>query len=221
MERRCAIDGDSGNARSQLVAHQGHLHAAYGLHPMFLADHAPHHVPELSAWLDANAAVAVGEIGLDLHVEGLDRSLQQQYFEHQLQIAMERNLPVIVHARGAIEQVTLTMRRFDGLRGVVHSFSGSEQQAENLWRMGFMLGIGGPVTYDRAKRLRRIVASMPLEFLLLESDAPDQPDATHRGQRNEPAYVVDLLRCVAELRGESETSVAAATSASARRLFAL
>ena len=84
-----------------------------------------------------------------------------------------------------------------------------------------MIGIGGPVTYERARRLRRIVASMPIEFLLLESDAPDQPGVGHRGQRNEPAYVVEVLRCVAALRGEAEHGVAAATAANTRRLFCL
>ena len=126
-----------------------------------------------------------------------------------------------MHARGALEEVILTLRRVGGLRGVVHSFSGSEQQAQHLWDIGFCLGIGGPVTYERAQRLRRIVSHMPLEFLLLESDAPDQPDAAHRGQRNEPARVADVLRCIAALRDEPEAEIAAATTANAHRLFGL
>jgi TatD DNase family protein len=101
----------------------------------------------------------------------------------------------------------------------VHSFSGSQQQAQHLWDIGFCLGIGGPVTYERAQRLHRIVSRMPLDFLLLESDAPDQPDAAHRGQRNEPARVADILRCIAGLRDESEAEIAAATTANAHRLF--
>jgi TatD DNase family protein len=90
-----------------------------------------------------------------------------------------------------------------------------------LWEIGFHLGIGGPVTYERAQRLRHIVATMPIEFLLLESDAPDQPDANHRGQRNEPARLIEVLRCVAALRGESEAHVAEATTGNARRLFGI
>jgi TatD DNase family protein len=196
-------------------------HPAYGLHPMFLTENAPSHVDALSSWLDAHHAVAVGEIGLDFHVEGIDRELQRQVFARQLDVARARNLPVIVHARGALEEVIHTLRRADGACGVVHSFSGSEQQAQQLWDIGFCLGIGGPVTYERAQRLRRIVARMPLRHLLLESDAPDQPDAAHRGQRNEPARVAGILRCVAELRGEPEAEIAAATTANARRLFGL
>lgn len=194
------------------------LFPAFGLHPLFLTPEAPDQVEALDSWL-RDAAVAVGEIGLDFHVEGADRMLQQQVFDSQLQLARQRNLPVIVHARSALEEVILTLRRTGGLRGVIHSFSGSLQQATRLWDMGFCLGIGGPVTYPRAQRLRGIVAHMPAEFLLLESDAPDQPDAGHRGQRNEPARVAVIAQCVATLRGESLETVAAVTSANARRLF--
>lgn len=197
------------------------VHAAYGLHPMFLGEHEPVHVQTLSTWLSTKRAVAVGELGLDFHLEHSDRDAQRFYFSAQLELAKHFELPVIVHSRDALEEVELTLRRAGGLRGVVHSFSGSEQQAARLWDLGFHLGIGGPVTYERAQRLRRIVATMPIEFLLLESDAPDQPDAMHRGQRNEPARVVEILRCVASLRGDSEQAIAQATSANAVRLFGL
>lgn len=197
------------------------LHPAYGLHPMFLEQHAPEHVDALSSWLDQHFAVAIGEIGLDFHEDDAQEDVQRDYFTRQLKLAREREIPVIVHARKALEEVTLTLRRTDGLSGVVHSFSGSQQQAEHLWNLGFFLGIGGPVTYPRAKRLRRIVTNMPLEFLLLESDAPDQPNVGHRGQRNEPALVLEVLQCIATLREESEAEIAAATSANARRLFKL
>ena len=216
-----AVDAASWPRIKALCEGQRGLFPAFGLHPMFLSRHASGHVDALPAWLDDGCAVAVGEIGLDFHVEDLDRDLQRDCFAGQLQLARERKLPVIVHARGALEEVTLTLRRTGALRGVVHSFSGSEQQAHQLWDLGFHLGIGGPVTYERAQRLRRIVARMPIEFLLLESDAPDQPDAAHRGQRNEPARVAEVLRCVAMLRGETEAHVADATSANARRLFGL
>ncbi|MBD8871887.1 TatD family hydrolase [Rhodanobacter sp. DHB23] len=197
------------------------LFPAYGLHPLYLRQHAPGDVDALSSWCASSDAVAIGEIGLDFHQPDLDPDLQRDYFARQLALARELGLPVIVHARQALEEVILTLRRHPGVCGVVHSFSGSEEQARRLWQLGFLVGIGGPVTYDRAQRLRRIVANMPGEFLLLESDAPDQPDAGHRGQRNEPARVAEVLRCVAALRGEAERDVAAATAANARRLFHL
>jgi len=216
-----AVDAGSWPRIRTLCADHRQLFPAFGLHPMYLEQHAPEHVDALTSWLDDANVVAVGEIGLDFHVDGLDQQLQRHYFTSQLMLARERELPVIVHARGALEEVTLTLRRIGGLRGVVHSFSGSEQQARRLWDMGFCIGIGGPVTYERAQRLRRIVAQMPIEFLLLESDAPDQPDAVHRGQRNEPARITEVLRCIATLRGESEATIAAATTANTRRLFDL
>ncbi|MDE2307591.1 MAG: TatD family hydrolase [Xanthomonadaceae bacterium] len=216
-----SVDAASWPRIKALCAGHRALFPAFGLHPMYLARHVPGHVDELTAWLDDGSAVAVGEIGLDFHVSGLDRDLQRHYFLGQLRLARERDLPVIVHARGALEEVILALRRTPDLRGVVHSFSGSLEQARRLWAIGFHLGIGGPVTYDRAQRLRRIVAQMPIEFLLLESDAPDQPDAGHRGRRNEPARVVEVSRCIAALRGLPEAELASATTGNARRLFDL
>ncbi|EIM01291.1 DNAase [Rhodanobacter thiooxydans] len=216
-----AVDAPSWPRIRQLCARHPGAYPAYGLHPLFLTAHAPKQVDALAAWLNENHPVAVGEIGLDFHLDTPDHELQRRYFSRQLQLAREHDLPVIVHARGALEEVTLTLRRSGNRRGVVHSFSGSEQQARQLWELGFHLGIGGPVTYERAQRLRRIVAGMPIEHLLLESDAPDQPGAAHRGERNEPAHVAEVLHCVAMLRGETEADVAAATSANARRLFGL
>jgi TatD DNase family protein len=202
------------------ASHEG-LHPAYGLHPMFLAEHRDEHLVALRDLIAVERAVAVGECGLDFHVPGLDETRQRFFFEAQLKIAREFDLPVIVHARKAVDAVISALRGIGGLRGVVHSFSGSEQQAEQLWKLGFYLGIGGPVTYDRAQRLRRIVAAMPIEFLLLETDAPDQPDAGHRGERNEPARLSVVCDCIAELRGVTPDALAAATTANAKRLFAL
>ena len=165
--------------------------------------------------------VAVGECGLDYYVEGLDRDRQHSLFEAQLGLARDHDLPVIVHARRAVDPVIAAIRTAGGLRGVVHSFSGSPEQARQLWDLGFLVGLGGPVTYERAKRLRRLVARMPLEFLLLETDSPDQPDAGWRGQRNEPARLTQVLETIATLRDEAPEAIAAATTANAWRLFGL
>ena len=216
-----AVDAASWPRIRALSEANDHVFPAFGLHPMYLAQHVPEHVDQLAVWLAHGDAVAVGEIGLDFHVESLDPQLQREYFLKQLELAQQFELPVIMHARGALEEVIQTLRHIPGLRGVVHSFSGSEQQAQQLWQMGFHIGLGGPVTYDRAQRLRRIVTAMPLEFLLLESDAPDQPNAGHRGQRNEPALVVEVMQCIAALRGEPASVVAAATTENTRRLFNL
>lgn len=195
------------------------LKAAYGLHPMYLDEHRPSHLDALPDWIERERPAAVGECGLDFFVEGLDPESQRRYFVRQLEIAREFRLPVVLHARRAVDEVIATIRRVGGLRGVVHSWSGSEAQAAQLYRLGFSLGIGGPVTFERAQRLRRTVAVMPIEHLLLETDSPDQPDATRRGQRNEPAFLVDVLREVARLRGMDEAVLADATRRNAEALF--
>lgn len=197
------------------------LHAAYGLHPVVLHAHREPHLDALRSWIERERPVAVGECGLDYYLPELDRETQQFYFDRQLEIARDYDLPLVVHARHAVEAVILSIRRVGGVRGVVHSFSGSPEQARQLWDLGFLIGIGGPVTYPRANRLRKLVATMPLEYLVLETDAPDQPDSEHRGQRNEPERLRRVAETVAALRRCSAEAVAEATTANARRLFGL
>ncbi|WP_426284838.1 TatD family hydrolase [Luteibacter sp. E-22] len=216
-----AIDRGNWEGVERLASSRPGVFPAYGLHPLFLEHHRDTHLDELPDWLEGHGAVAVGEIGLDFYVDGLDPARQRDLFVRQLHIAKEHDLPVIVHARRAFEETIHTLRRIGGLRGVVHSFSGSEEQARQLFDLGFHIGIGGPVTYDRANRIRRIVSDMPLQWLLLETDAPDQPCANHRGERNEPAYMLDVLKTIAGLRGEPEVDIATATTANATSLFAL
>lgn len=216
-----AIDAAGWPKLREVCAASPGLLPAYGLHPMLLARHRPEHLGLLREWIEREHPAAVGECGLDYFVEGLDREAQSVYFEGQLRLAREFDLPVVVHARRAVDAVISALRRVGGLRGVVHSFSGSEEQAAQLWKLGFLLGLGGPVTYERAQRLRRLAAAMPLEHLLLETDAPDQPDAAIRGQRNEPARVVAVLDCIASLRRESPDAIADATTANAARLFGI
>ena len=208
-------------ALRDLCAANTDLHPAYGLHPMFLTDHAPAHIGALREWLGRERAVAVGECGLDFFVEGLDAQTQRDYFTAQPRLARDFDLPVILHARRAVDEVIATIKRFAPLRGVVHSYSGSAEQARQLWNLGFFIGFGGPITYERAHRLRSLVAKMPLEFLLLETDAPDQPLSTHRGERNEPAYLIEVADTVAQLRDADVASIAQATTSNAKRLFAI
>jgi TatD DNase family protein len=216
-----AVDRDTWPQLRDVCAARPGLHAAYGLHPTYLHLHRPEHLADLRDWIARERPCAIGECGLDFFVEGLDLRLQREIFEGHLALAKEFDLPLVLHARRAFEDTILALRRVGGLRGVVHSFAGSEEQARQLLDMGFLLGIGGPVTYERARRIRRVVATMPLEGLLLETDSPDQPDAGHRGQRNEPARLVEVLRVIAALRNEPEARVAETTFANACRLFGL
>lgn len=216
-----AIDAAGWPALRALCAANPDLHPAYGLHPLCLASHRPEHLRELASWIERERPCAIGECGLDFHVEGLDAERQREFFDGQLALARDYDLPLVLHARKAVEEVLLRVRRVGGLRGVVHSWSGSEEQARQALEQGLYLGIGGPVTYERARRLRRIVQTLPRDRLLLETDAPDQPLSTRRGQRNEPACLRGVLEAVAELRGEDPAELAAATHANARRLFGL
>ncbi|WP_396615072.1 TatD family hydrolase [Lysobacter soli] len=216
-----AIDAATWPKLRDVCAKDDGLYAAYGLHPLLLDRHQDAHLDELRDWVERERPVAIGECGLDYFVEGLDPERQQHFFDGQLKIAREFDLPVVVHARRAVDAVIASVRRIGGLRGVVHSFSGSQEQAQQLWKQGFLLGLGGPVTYERANRLRKLAAGMPLEFLVLETDAPDQPDADNRGQRNEPAHMTRVLHTIADLRGVDPDEVARATTANAERLFGL
>ena len=204
-----------------LCGAEADLHPAYGLHPMYLDEHAPQHLNELAEWIERERPCAVGECGLDFYVEGLDPERQRGYFLRQLEIAREFDLPLILHARRALDEVIQALRHIGKLRGVVHSFSGSAEQARQLWMLGIHIGIGGPVTYGRARRLRELVAQVPIEQLLLETDSPDQPLAAHRGQRNEPARLLEVAETVAQLRGMTLEALATATTRNARALFGL
>jgi TatD DNase family protein len=216
-----AVDADGWPKLREVCSRDPGLFPAYGLHPMYLDAHRDEHLSWLRDWLERERPVAVGECGLDYFIEELDRDAQSRYFEAQLRLAHDFDLPVVVHARRAVDAVIAAIRKVGKLRGVVHSYSGSVEQAQQLWNLGFLIGLGGPVTYERANRLRKLAATMPLEYLLLETDAPDQPDAGIRGQRNEPARLPEVLAVIAQLRGEEASVIAAATTTNAERLFRL
>lgn len=216
-----AIQASDWAALRQLCGRYPQLHPAYGLHPMFMPQHNERDLIELNNFLSRGDAVAVGECGLDYYIPEPDKQRQQHFFELQLEQAQIFGLPAIVHARKAVEQVILTLRDFPGVTGVLHSFAGSQQQAEKLIDMGFMMGFGGPATYDNAHRLHKLIAWLPTSALLLETDSPDQPAAAHRGQRNEPGFLPEILHTIARLKGMEAEPLAEITSANARRLFSL
>jgi TatD DNase family protein len=139
----------------------------------------------------------------------------------QLEIATEFNLPVIIHARKSVEEIIISLRNYPGIRGVLHSYSGSLQQSNQLIELGFLVSFGGPITYPNASRLHQLVAKLPLESIMLESDSPDQPDCEHQGQRNEPSYLPLILEKMSEIRDEPIEVIAAQTTANAQQLFGI
>ncbi|HBG20269.1 MAG TPA: DNAase [Desulfobulbaceae bacterium] len=198
------------------------LHAAPGLHPMYLARHRPEHLEELKVLAGQGGVVAIGEIGLDYYVENLDRNVQQQLFEAQLQIALAARLPVLLHIRKAHDQVLATLRRKRfTYGGIVHAYNGSLQQAEQFMQMGFCISVCGTLTYDRARKIRKIAAELPREALVLETDAPDIPPAGHKGESNLPEFLPEVLDALAALRGEPRELVASYTTENARRVLKL
>ncbi|MEH6454991.1 MAG: TatD family hydrolase [Cocleimonas sp.] len=203
-------------------------HPAYGLHPMFMKEHKVKNgdddIERLKSYLDNNHAIAVGEIGLDFFIKEADetnRKDQLKLFIAQLEIANDLNLPVIIHARKSLDIILKHLRKFPKVRGSIHSFSGSQQQAKQLVDLGFYLGFGGPITYDRATRLHKLIKDLPLEALLVETDSPDQPDSNHHQQRNEPAFILHVVKKIAELKQFDIEVVTEATTRNAIELFNL
>jgi TatD DNase family protein len=195
------------------------IHPCYGLHPCFADQHSENDLAALENQITSNVCVAVGECGLDYRKHQPEKELQSRFFEAQLEIANKYQLPVVIHSVYATEDVIQSLKRYTNLQGMVHSYSGSYEQAMQLVKMGFYISFGGIITYDNACKLRIVAEEVPLNSLLIETDSPDQPDADHFAQRNEPAYLVNILDCLSGLREESKDQIAEQTTANARALF--
>ena len=211
------------------LAHRGRDSYALGIHPLF----TPSAMDEHLAWLDRSLAaqaddprlVAVGEIGLDFFVPGLDAARQEFFFREQLALARRHGLPVILHVRRSADRLLKYLRECP-VAGIAHAFNGSEQQAGEFIKLGFKLGFGGAVTHERALQLRRLARTLPLSALVLETDAPDIPPhwlyrtAAVRSQgepqaRNEPAELPRIAEAMAQLRAITIEELADATRANA------
>ncbi len=217
----------------QAVRDLAHRHGdsyALGIHPLFTPVAGDEDLPALARALeqyqDDPRLVAVGEIGLDLFVPHLDRGRQQHFYRAQLQLARRFDLPVILHVRRSADQLLKALRELPVRGGIAHAFNGSLQQAQAFIDLGFKLGFGGAVTFDRALQLRRLATELPLDALVVETDAPDIPPhwlyvtAAERAAgrppaRNTPAQLPRIGAVVAQLRGISSTELAHATRANA------
>lgn len=223
-------------ANFEAVRHLAHRHGdsyALGIHPLYTPRAAENDLAHLAQALQAARPdprlVAVGEIGLDGFVPGLDMARQQHFYRAQLRLARQFDLPVILHVRRSADLLLAALRSVGGAgawRGIAHAFNGSFQQAEAFVRLGFKLGFGGALTYDRALQLRRLATELPLEALVLETDAPDIPPhwlyrtAAERAAgwpqgRNTPAELPRIAQVLADLRGLPLADLAAATTRNA------
>lgn len=194
---------------------------AYGIHPMYVDRARLEDLDSLRLTLLRESAVAVGEIGLDRHVEPRDDSLQAFYFVEQLKIARKFDLPVLLHVRRAIDPILKHLREQRVPGGIAHAFNGSRQQADEFIKLGFKLGFGGAMTFPGSKRIRELAATLPLDAIVLETDAPDIPPAWKNGGRNTPADLLPIAETLAELRRLPLAEIAAATSANAHAVLPL
>jgi len=210
-----AVEFTNFDAVLQTCAHYPNCVPALGMHPMYIARHRPEHLGSLRAAIEKQRPVAVGEIGLDFFVPDLDPATQEFYFVEQLKIAREFDLPVLLHIRRANDQILKQLRRYQVKGGIAHAFNGSPQQAEAFLKLNFKLGFGGAMTYTRALNLRRLATELPLEAIVLETDAPDIPPQSIHKQRNSPEYLPEIAQTLAGLRKLSIQEVILATARNA------
>jgi TatD DNase family protein len=194
---------------------------AYGLHPMHAALYREELMTDLGRY--AKKAVAIGEIGLDYLLPEVPRDLQLAAFRGQLQLAVDLGLPLLIHCRKAFQDLLRIMREehAEKVGGIMHAFSGSPETARDCIGLGLAISVAGPVTYRNAVKPLELVRSIPLEHLVLETDAPDMPPEPFRGTPNEPAYLVETAKKVAEIKGITLEEVAAVTTHNAELILRL
>ena len=200
------------------------MFAGVGVHPEEIAGFDKNSAAQIAELAARKKVVAIGEIGLDYYWEKNSdaRLLQQKIFVEQLDLARQLNLPVCIHEREAHgDALKILKAEAKGLRGVMHCYSGSLEMARELWKLGWLIGVDGPLTFKNSAKLPEIVKAAPREMILLETDSPYLAPVPNRGKRNEPAFVVDVAKKLAELRGETLETVAQYTTANAENLYEL
>jgi len=216
-----AVERDNFDAVRTLATTTPGVFPALGIHPLYVDRASDDDLAALDEALGQGGCVAVGEIGLDFYVAGSDAARQREFYLAQLEIARRHGLPVILHSRRAVDEVLAGLRRVGVAGGIAHAFNGSSQQARAFIDLGFKLGFGGAMTFSGSTRIRRLAAELPLEAIVLETDAPDIAPAWGQGRRNEPENLARYAETLAELRGMTVSDVIAATGANARNALKL
>ena len=191
-----------------------------GLHPCYVDDRFEEELSIVHKWIEKRSFAAIGEIGLDFYHSVEFKAQQEKAFQVQIEWAIEKDLPIVIHSRSSMDEcIKMVAQHGKGkLRGIFHCFGGDERQAKRVIELGFYLGIGGVVTYKNAG-LAKIVEQTPLDYLVLETDAPYLSPVPFRGKRNESSYLVHIANKIAELKGVSVEEVDATTTANAKKIF--
>jgi TatD DNase family protein len=215
------FDRTSSRLALRMATEHSGVQAVIGIHPESAAEWCDEEAADLKAFALDNRrdVVALGEIGLDYYWDSVARDLQKGVFEDQLTVAAELDLPVVIHCRDAYTDVIDTLERRSFHRAVLHCFTGTESEARRAVDLGLYIGVGGIATFKKSEDLRATVATVPLERILIETDAPYLAPQPWRGKRNEPAYIVAVAQMLASVKGQSVDEIAAATSTNADRLF--
>jgi TatD DNase family protein len=218
-----AIDSSSLDAMLQIEAQfPEQCIAMMGLHPCYVKENYKHELALVETWLAKRKFIAIGEIGLDYYWDKTFAKEQQIVFETQMQWALDLNLPIAIHTRNAMGETIELVKPFakKGLRGVFHCFSGSHESAEQITGMGFHLGLGGVLTYKNAG-VAEAVKDISMEYLVLETDAPYLAPVPYRGKTNEPAFMLEVAKKLAEIKSMPLHEIAEITTKNAEKLFGL
>ncbi|MFH1783533.1 MAG: TatD family hydrolase [bacterium] len=201
-----------------MLAEYDFIYGALGVHP-HNAKHFERDWPHLEKIIKNEKIVALGEIGLDYHYDHSPREIQREVFRKQLRLAKEHDLPLIIHSREAMDECLSILKEEDMKQGVMHCFSGNIQEARECLEMGLYISIAGVVTFPKATGLKDIARKIPMDRLLLETDAPYLAPQSVRGKRNEPSYISHTYEAVASLRAISTKDLSRTTKENAMRLF--
>ncbi len=218
-----AIDSDTLESMLELeAAYPNNCIAMMGLHPCSVKDNVQQELDIVEAQLKKRKFIAIGEIGLDYYWDKTFIQQQIEAFTIQMQWALEKQLPIVIHTRNAMGETIEAVKPFakKGLRGIFHCFSGSQESAQQIISMGFHLGLGGVLTYKNAK-VAEAIKEIPMSHLVLETDAPYLSPVPYRGKTNEPAFMIEVAKKLAEIKNIPLQEVAAITTNNAKEVFGI
>jgi len=192
----------------------GNIYAAVGFHPHSAKEMDEGSLEIIKSLAKKDKVIAIGEIGLDYHYDNSPRDIQRKWFKAQIRLAKELNIPFIVHDREAHGDILKILKEenYEGMRGIIHCYSGSYEMAQEFIKLGFLISIAGPVTFRNASRAKEVVRKLPLDKLLIETDSPYLSPEPKRGRRNEPAYVRYVASEIAEIKNLTLDKIAETTS---------